>query len=372
MQNQQYERSLSELLSMLPPIQPIGDLLGDVSASCFVGLAGFEPRCASAAAYLRSAGWRAPCTVFVQYVEREVIAPNREFTTQLCGHLRELSPGREPITIDHDDHNLDCDFGEVLLGTLRSAGLDLENAETHLVFDISAASSRLLLEGLHALMTCNISLTLVYSEPIRYRPTFDEYLQHLDAKRIRAVDPPEFLTRGIDRVEVLRRFPGANADSRPSFLVLFPSFSFTRACAVIQEISPSRVQWIFGIPHLVENRWRLDAQQDYHRSLLELSHRKCMVSTFDYRETLEVLENIYRKRRSSYSMVIASLGSKLQKVGQVLFHLLRPEVAAVASVPITWQSDGYSTEEPTSIHSISMGNTASIRDLLQSTRRFRL
>ena len=156
------------------------------------------------------------------------------------------------------------------------------------------------------------------------------------------------------------------------YLAAFPSFTPTRIAAVIEELSPSRVHWLYGIPHLLRNRWRIDAQVLYHKAYVEPLHRHCYVSTLDYRETLQVLEYIYRSRHPSYALLVCSLGSKLQKVGQVLFHHLRPEAGAVVSIPRTWNPERFSSVPVCALHSLSLGSCASLRDSLWSTRRYRI
>lgn len=299
-------------------------------------------------------------------------SPNRMFFGDMHEELSLLSQGRSPEVLDHNDHGLDVDFGQQLLHTLHKMGIDLQSAATHIVFDITVGSSRLLLEGLHALLQTEVRLTLAYTEVSSYRPSFDEYRRHLEERRVRQIEPPEFLTHGVDRVEVLKSIPGRNADARPAYLVVFPGFAFTRVSAVIDELAPSRVQWIFGIPHLVSNRWRIDAQRDYHQSLIERSHRHCFVSTFDYRETLDVLEQIYRKRRGEYGIFVASLGSKMQKVGQALFHVLRPEAAAVVSIPRIWNDDRFSDETPRGVYMLDLGECGDLRKALWQTRQLRV
>jgi hypothetical protein len=132
------------------------------------------------------------------------------------------------------------------------------------------------------------------------------------------------------------------------------------------------VHWLFGIPHLVKNRWRIDAQRRFHQQFCEHSHRHCYVSTFDYRETLVVLESIYKQRIKDYSPMICSLGSKLQKVGQVLFHILRPEVGAVVSVPRIWDPQRFSSETPRAVYLVPLGDCRKLRERLWLSRTFRL
>lgn len=366
-----YQKCMDELVDQLPAPLRIETTEAPVDISCVIAIAGFEPRCVSAAGAIRRLGWRAEHSLCVCYKNSEMEAPNSKYVNPLCLELSAICSGSPSILLEHNDHGVGEGFGELLLQALRGLGLDLNAPSTHIVFDITVGSSRLLLEGLHALVQTKVRLTLVYTEVAAYRPSFDEYRSHMEEQRVRQIDAPEFLTRGVDRVEVLKAIPGQNADSRPAYLVVFPAFAFTRISAVIEELAPSRVQWMFGIPHLIKNRWRIDAQREYHQSLVERSHRQCFVSTFDYRETLQVLDHIYRQRREGYGIFVTSLGSKMQKVGQVLFHVLWPEAAAVVSIPRIWNEERFSDEKPRAVYSLSLGRCENLREVLWQTRRFR-
>lgn len=368
----QYEKPFDRLLNELPTARRLCEVPAATDVSCVVAIAGFEPRCVAATERMAARHWNAKAAVCVTYSDASTQLPNDKYKAALVEHLKRIASGGTPAVLSHDDHALETDFGVALGNELESLGIDVNSPEAHIVVDITVGSSRLLLEGLHALFQWRARITLMYSEASRYRPYFNEYIEYFEKRRVHAVEPPEFLTRGVERVEVLQRIPGLNADARPAYLVMFPSFAFTRVSAVIDELAPGRVQWIFGIPHRIENRWRLDAQKEYHFSLIERAHRQCYVSTFDYRESLEVLERIYQTRRSDYSVLVASLGSKMQKLGQVLFHLLRPEVAAVVSIPRTWDPDRFSSEEPREIYVIEFGGGAAIRESLWKTRTLRV
>ncbi|WP_254508573.1 hypothetical protein [Anatilimnocola floriformis] len=368
----QFEKSFPQLIRTLPQPQRLNECPPSKAISCLVAIAGFEPRCYAATEVLANGNWRASKGVCVCYCNSKTRLPNGKYKDRLLGHMRTVLGGNEPSILEHDDHLLERDFGTAILNELLSQGIDVRDPATHIVVDITVGSSRLLLEGLHALFSSSASVTVVYSEASQYRPYFNEYLENAEERRLHTLEPPEFLTLGVESVEVLRRIPGQNADARPAYLIMFPSFAYTRSSAVLQELAPSRVQWIFGIPHLVENRWRLDAQREYHHGLMERAHRQCLVSTFDYRETLEVLENIFRKRRLDYGVFVASLGSKMQKVGQVLFHLLRPEAAAVVSIPRTWDPERFSSDESKEVYSVSFGQCSAIRESLWKTRQLRL
>lgn len=368
-----FEADFDELLDSLPePTRLEGSTTSKRGASCFVGISGFEPRCRTAAQKLAGLSWKTDSALCVHYVDEEMRAANEEFTPDLYRAMRQMTNGNEPFPVEHEEHNLGVDFGTRLVGMLESRGLDLDSPDVRITFDITAGSSRLLLEGLNALLSCGVSLTLAYSEAEEYRPTFAEYREYLDGRETSKIPPPEFLTLGVEQVEVLKRLPGRNADARPTYLVVFPSFTPTRIAAVVEELAPSRVHWLFGIPHLVKNRWRLDAQRDYHEFWVERSHRHCYVSTFDYRETLAVLESIYRQRKNDYSLLVCSLGSKFQKLGQSLFHILRPEVGAVVSVPTKWDPERFSSQTVRAVYLLDLGDCRKLRDLLWRTRTFRV
>ncbi len=368
----QFERPFQDVVADLPELCRIERFDVPETVDCVVSILGFERRCLAAANELAERGVRATTVVGVKYANKEMDESNFEHESEWFSTLQRLGHGKEPKLLTHDDHNLGVDFGDLLLARLKSVDLDLDAESTHVVFDITVGSSRLLLEGLHALLNTRARLTIVYSESPTYRPRFDEYLALRNHEGLPDADPPEFLTQGVDKVEVLRRIPGHDADSRPTFLVVFPAFACTRVSAVIEELCPSKVQWMFGVPHTVENRWRIDAQREYHGALIEKSHRHCYVSTFDYRETLSVLESVYRKRRQAYGIFVCSLGSKLQKLGQAIFHLLRPEVAALVSIPRVWNPEKYSDERPRAVYVLDLGSCQRFRERLWSTRRLRL
>ena len=223
-----------------------------------------------------------------------------------------------------------------------------------------------------ALLNTDIKLTLVYSEATEYRPSYNEYIEDKNNTMYVARPGRDFLTFGVDRVELLHRLMGRVADARPTYVVAVPSFTPTRISAVLEEMAPSIVHWLFGIPHLVRNRWRLDAQQYYHNTLIESSHKQSYISTFDYREMLDILEKTYRENRVDHNLLVCSLGSKLQKVGQILFHILRPEVGAVVSIPDRWDPERFSSQDARACYAIQLGSCRRLRRNLWRTRTYRL
>ncbi|MGE3779738.1 MAG: hypothetical protein AB7F89_21295, partial [Pirellulaceae bacterium] len=104
---------------------------------------------------------------------------------------------------------LNTSVGDRLLDAMRGAQIDLESEDTRVVFDITVGSSRLLLEGLHALLCTDVNLTLTYTEVAAYRPSFDEFRDQLEEQRVRRVEPPtgRFTRNSKNRTSSDRRKP---------------------------------------------------------------------------------------------------------------------------------------------------------------------
>ena len=373
----EFELDFDHFIESLPtPMTLQGGEASAIAVTCFIGIVGFEPRCFAAARELAKLGWTTQVAFCVHYsqenITKDMMEGNEACRNDLHSASRRLCEGRDLRVITHDDHNLASDFGSVLLDAIHQAGIDTSSSATHVVFDITVGTSRLLLEGLHALLNTDVELTVVYSEASEYRPSYNEYIE--DEKNTVHIGRTgrNFLTFGVDQVELLRRLLGRVADARPTYVVAVPSFTPTRISAVLEEIAPSTVHWVFGIPHLICNRWRLDAQKYYHHALYESSHKRSYISTFDYREMLNVLEKTYRQNRTDYNLLVCSLGSKLQKVGQVLFHVLRPEVGAVVSIPNRWDPDHFSIRNSRACYVLRLGPCKKLRRDLWRTRTYRL
>ena len=85
------------------------------------------------------------------------------------------------------------------------------------------------------------------------------------------------------------------------------------------------------------------------------------VSTFDYKETLEILERIYQARDCKYHVSISPLGSKMQSVGIALFWYMRQEVSIVFAMPEEYNARQYS-EGCKDTWQIEFGNLNKIRE----------
>ena len=103
----------------------------------------------------------------------------------------------------------------------------------------------------------------------------------------------------------------------------------------MQELQPAYVNFVHGVPPRIENEWRKAAIGWLNERTLKESQgsEEHEASTFDYRETLRMLLEIYRRRGGWDRLIIAPTGSKMQAVGVGLFRAVLPDVQIVYPTP---------------------------------------
>jgi hypothetical protein len=101
----QYEKPFGELMDELPAPQRLDCTAPVTNVSCVIGICGFEPRCYAAAEVMVARGWRAEHGLCVCYANREMEAPNSQYTSEVLSRLRAIATGTVPNMIEHDDHS---------------------------------------------------------------------------------------------------------------------------------------------------------------------------------------------------------------------------------------------------------------------------
>ena len=192
--------------------------------------------------------------------------------------------------------------------------------------------------------TPEVDLNILYSEAAIYHPTNDEYKAKPAAWR----DEAELgLERGVSDVRPSREFPGQHFDQLPDAIILFPTFKAERSRAVIAFVDPSligvkgdQVIWLLGVPHLQENRWRIEALKEIN----DLDDRDIQheISTLDYKETLSRLDSIYEQLSDTCKLTLSPIGSKMQALGSSLFSYIHPDTRIVFAIPNEYNAAQYS------------------------------
>jgi hypothetical protein len=349
-----HKRELAEILHLLPEAKhcrPETEPQGR-SESLFLCALGFEERCLTLPARLAASGYRADHAIYLQYETNS--GDNESRLPSLLTALNVISDDVQKFRYDEPGAS------NLLVSTLRS----FDPAHTPAVtFDISVTSNRFLIRALRHLLSFNIRLRLVYSEAEIYHPTEDEY----KTDPSRWTHDPRFGTEhGVAEIVPLVEYSG-HLDSLPDFIIVFPSFKPDRARAVINDIDPSlvgnpsrKVLWLVGVPHLSENFWRVEAMRQINQ--LGSVAQQMEISTFDYKQTLRVLDSTYDKVKNDYNISIVPFGSKLQSVAVALFCTMHPELRVVSAIPYkygTLFSEGFKQT-----WEIDYGATQDVRNIL--------
>jgi hypothetical protein len=91
---------------------------------------------------------------------------------------------------------------------------------------------------------------------------------------------------------------------------------------------------------LQENRWRLSAVREINGISKQATTYE--VSTFNYKETLQVLETIHSRYANESKLTLSPLGSKLQAMATSLFCYMRPDVRVMFAIPKEYNASHFS------------------------------
>ena len=239
-----------------------------------------------------------------------------------------------------------------------------------ITFDISTCTSKLLLLGLKVIFEFDVKLKIFYSEANVYYPTYEEY----------SLNPEKWnkenslgLTKGVTKVIPSSEYHGYRRERLPDVLVSFATFKPERTMAIMADIDESlsikpndRIIWIVGKPHLEEDIWRMKFVKEINK--ISESSTFFNVCTFDYKETIKVLQKIYEKyekEEKECHINISPLGSKMQSLGISLFYFIRPDFSVYFAMPKKYNAHQYS-EGIKEIFKIDFGNLREIMKLLNS------
>jgi hypothetical protein len=360
------EIGLLDITRSLPDIAPL-DVNQDFSErkdNLFVCALGFEDRCPWIPELLAAGrGYRADSAVYFEYNTNP--SDNDLNRPRVFDALNRFSSRVRRLSCDNPD------FALRLRETIQ--GICATGNDASVTFDISVCSSRALLLALKVLLQSDLKLRLVYSEANLYHPTKTEYSDNVN--KIRAGDEVG-IAQGVSEVILSPEFPGNRRDRLPEKIVAFPTYKPERTKAAITEVDQSliakphdRVIWLIGDPHLPEDHWRVDALKEIND--IDSSTYSIELSTFNYKDTLETLDRIYRQNDCKYHLTISPLGSKLQSVAIALFWYMRQDASIVFSMPKRYNASQYS-EGCKATWQINFGDTKALRHQLDEVGQLQI
>jgi hypothetical protein len=154
---------------------------------------------------------------------------------------------------------------------------------------------------------------------------------------------------------------------RPTLLVLFPTFNTERTGGVLAELEPAKRIWLFGEPHdLDRNSFRIEMAQFFAAPVMAPEDPYSLVTTFDYRPSMNTLAAIYASHRFGYRFVIMPHGSKMATLGANLFAAAH-QVSMVFAVPQNYDPERYS-DGCLQVWAVPLGDTQALLRKLRSSR----
>ena len=248
------------------------------------------------------------------------------------------------------------------------------NQKPKIIFDISVCSSKLLLSVIKVLLEFDVCLHIVYSEAAIYHPTSEEFEKEPEKW---TTEEGFGIARGVGKIVPSPEYPGASTEN-PPLVIAFPTFKPERTIAIITDIDETlsirpekRIIWIVGDPHMDEEIKR--KRKEIIRRINKISEElpSYEVSTLKYKETLKVLDRIYKDKNIDFHINISAIGSKMQSLGISLFCYVRPDVSIYLAIPKEYNPRQYS-EGCRETWQIDFGDLANIRGTLNQVGKLEI
>lgn len=327
------KRTLQDVINYFPSIEKINiqNELKDNEYDFYLGALGFEDRSLSIPKLL-SNSVNFSCSKVIYFKYKTNIEANSFNEPNLLNCFEKFSSSIEYIDCDEDN------FTKILNDKIDN------KPDLKIIFDVSVCSSRLIINVLKILLGKKIKLTILYTEAETYYPLYEEYEKNPD----RFKDELELgIAKGVQKVITSPMYPGGIKEN-PSLIVAFPTFKPERTLAIVTDIDESillkpdkRLIWILGSPNMEEPH-----KENRLRMLKEINDvgdsTAFNVSTLYYKQTIEVLEQIYQKYNIFYHINISDVGSKMQSIGISIFCYFRPDVSIYFAIPQEYNSNEYS------------------------------
>lgn len=226
---------------------------------------------------------------------------------------------------------------------------DIVGKYDEIIFDITSMTKFLILVFLCKFRNFDGTVRLIYSEANEYAPTEAEYkkVKEKARKSIR------FPSKGFGTILRAKCLSSIRMQGQPVTLVAFTSFNEQLVRHMLGTISPHILIFINGKPPRDDYKWREKATTDLHGKLIseysinnELSEDgllKRVVSTLDYTETINCLNEIYTEIGLRERIIVAATGSKMQTIGLYFSKIVHPDMHIEYPTPDSYYIKGFSS-----------------------------
>lgn len=352
---------LSDKISELPDIKPLDCQTSFVEKEydIFICALGFEDRCVEIPKKLADIGsFKCKHTYYFEYPTNK--DDNEKNKTVLFEALTKFSSNYSHIK--YSDKHISNELREELIQITKISN------NPKIIFDISSCSSFLILSTLKVLFEFDILLNIIYSEAAAYHPTNEEYSENPEKWTTEDFG----LSYGVDDIFANPEHCGTPKES-PNFVIVFPAFKRERTRKIIIDIDESlsfddekRIYWLVGKPHMDEDLQKRRIEIIREINAIEDKSNSKEVCTFDYKETLRSLDQLYEKHYLDFHLNISAQGSKMQSVGMAIFAYIRPDISIYHAIPRKYNPTKY-TKGCKAFYQINFGDLKAIKNLLNKT-----
>lgn len=208
-----------------------------------------------------------------------------------------------------------------------------------ILVDISAMSKMLILTILHRLKEFQGAVEVVYTEALDYGPTRAE----LEVERQNQSEPIDdfFVSTGIMNIATTSGFSSTAMPGCPHALIAFSGFNRNQLSTLYNELAPQYFYLVESVAHVESHAWRRNECTQLNQELFPPSvsiQYRGSISTVDYRDTIHLLEDLYKPVEYTHRFVVSPTGSKMQAVGIFLFWCVHPDIQIVYPTPIEYHS----------------------------------
>ena len=326
------------LLSARWPALRLLDRLEMGERDCLLVVGGFEERALSV---LRSAAGEADSfqVVLIKYLP--VVKENRdEECVKLC---RDARLPLEELVYDRENPSSAGDsIAEYLCGF------------DNVFVDVSGMSRLLIVQIVVAMIERAKAFSVLYTEADVYPPEEDEFRrkQHGEQGGV------SFISSGIFEIVSCPELSSVSMLGGAIRLISFPSFDPVQLSNVVQELQPTHNDVINGVPPDQSMRWRTEAISELNKANMSALQRvrEHKASTFDYRETLEIILKLYKMHSVYDRLVIAPTGSKMQAVAVGILRGVLTDLQIVYPTPLKFLDPAHYTEGAKATFQLSIGS----------------
>jgi hypothetical protein len=304
----------------------------------FIGAYGFEPR---------SLGWINFYSGHGEILKKALIIkyknPKGKNKIQQMKKALDICGVREILEIKYDT-KAPYNFNEMLSGAFKSHKENIDEV----VVDISALTKLAILVCLSILRDFKGILRIVYSEAQSYSPAKEEYEKSKKDMQMFM----KFPSRGFDSIVRLKCMSSIRMQGQPVIMVAFTSFNEQLVSSILRTITPHRLIFINRKLPREDFKWREHATQEIHKDLIEEYHNdnpiddsgllSRVASTLYYKDTIEIIENIYNDYGLHERIICAATGTKMQTVGLFFCKIMHPDLHIEYPTPDSYFDKGSS------------------------------